>query len=108
MTSDPSQNPAGLPDYDDESGTNYSLEVIAELAGVDTRTVLLYQEKGFLASISHDEERMATFDTEALRQLRRIEHLRNTCVLNDAGLRLVLDLLREVEHLRQERREMWR
>lgn len=108
MSPNPSQNPADLPDFDDESGTCYSLDVIAELAGVDTRTVLLYQKKGFLSPVSGDEERMATFDTEALRQLRRIEHLRNTCVMNETGLRLMLDLLREVEYLRQERREMWR
>jgi len=107
MTSNPSLNPADLPDYDDESAPCYSLEVIAEMAGVDTRTVLLYQKKGYLRHVSSDDERITMFDTEALRQLRRIEHLRNTCVMNEAGLRLVLDLLHEVEHLRQERRETW-
>jgi len=107
MSSNPSQNPADLPTHYDESAPSYSLEVIAELAGVDTRTVLLYQKKGYLRPVSGDEERSAIFDTEALRQLRRIEHIRNTCVINEVGLRLVLDLLREVEFLRQERREMW-
>jgi hypothetical protein len=44
------------------------------------------------------------FDDESLRSLRRIEHLRATCAVNDAGLKLILDLLREVERLRRERR----
>lgn len=48
------------------------------------------------------------FDVECLRQLRRIEHLRTSCEVNDTGLKLILDLLHETECLREERRQMLR
>ena len=42
------------------------------------------------------------FDDEAVRSLRRIEHLRDTCELNLTGLKLLASLLEEVEQLRAE------
>jgi hypothetical protein len=53
--------------------------------------------------VAHAPDR-PLFDAETLRRLRRIEHLRSTCGVNDAGLKLMLDLLHEVECLREERR----
>jgi DNA-binding transcriptional MerR regulator len=86
------------------SDTVYSLDVIAELAGTDPQTVLHYQEIGLLFPTSDPAE----FDDEGLRRLRRIEHLRATCEVNSAGLKLILSLLDEVERLQQERRrQQW-
>lgn len=97
--------PPELPVYGEESDVTYSIEMIAELAGVDSRTVLHYQESGFIRPVTTpDEEQAPLFDDECLRELRRIEHLRSTCAVNDAGLKLILDLLHEVEILRQDRR----
>jgi MerR family transcriptional regulator/heat shock protein HspR len=108
MKSDPSPQAVDLPVYGDEPDASYSIEVIAELAGVDTRTILHYQEKGFIRPVAPESGEPALFDAECLRQLRRIEHLRATCGMNDAGLKLILDLLHEVECLRQERRQRTR
>jgi len=108
MNSDPSPHDADLPIYGEEPDAFYSIEVIAELAGVHPRTVLHYQEQGFIRPVSRDAGEAALFDAECLHQLRRIEHLRATCGMNDAGLKLILDLLHEVECLRQERRQMLR
>jgi MerR family transcriptional regulator/heat shock protein HspR len=108
MNSDPSHHAEDFPDSDGEAGACYSLEVIAELAGVNTQTVIQYQERGFLRPRSRDDGDLAVFDVECLRQLRRIEHLRATCGVNDAGLALVLNLLHEVECLRQEQRQRLR
>lgn len=108
MNSDSFPNAEDFPDSAEETGACYSLEVIAELAGVNTQTVIRYQEQGFLRVGSRDDREPAMFDTECLRQLRRIEHLRATCEVNDAGLALILNLLHEVECLRQERRQMLR
>lgn len=80
----------------------YSLDVIAELAGTDTQTVLHYQEIGLLFPTSDT----AAFDDEGLRRLRRIEHLRATCEVNPTGLKLILSLLDEVERLQQEHRRL--
>lgn len=116
-TDPPSPSSRGLPVYNGESDTRYSIEVISELSGVEARTVLHYQEQGFLraASAAARDEReageageAALFDVESLRQLRRIEHLRATCQMNDAGLKLILDLLHELECLREERRQRLR
>jgi MerR family transcriptional regulator/heat shock protein HspR len=108
MNSDPSPSAEMLPDSAADNGTGYSLEVIAELAGVNTQTVIHYQQRGFLARGSRTGTEEEPFDTECLRQLRLIEHLRATCAMNEAGLELTLKLLQEVEWLRQERRRMLR
>lgn len=94
--------------YEVESDIFYSIEVIAELAGVSTQTVVHYQEQGFFRHSSLDEGNAEMFDVEFLRQLRRIEHLRTTCEMNDTGLKLMLDLLHEIECLREESRQMRR
>lgn len=108
MNSDPTHSSRDLPVYDVETDTCYSIEVIAELAGVDPQTILYYQEQGFIRSIASDGANDAFFDVECLRQLRRINHLRTTCEMNDAGLKLMLDLLNELECLREEQRQILR
>ena len=86
---------------DPECETVYSLEVVAELAGLSIQTVLHYHEIGVISSATEELE----FNTEGLRQLRRIEHLRQGYELSESGLRLVLDLLHQVEQLHQELRQ---
>ena len=108
MNSESSQPSRDLPVYDGESDTYYSIEVIADLAGVNPQTVLHYQEQGFIRPAARDAGDAALFDVECLRQLRRIEHLRATCEINDTGLKLILDLLHEIECLREERRQILR
>jgi len=92
------------PVYDAETDTRYTLEVIAEMTGLDARSIVHYQEQGFIRPAPDTAEDDAIFDAESLRQLRRIEHLRATCAVNDTGLKLILDLMHELECLRQERR----
>ncbi|TDU81300.1 MerR family transcriptional regulator/heat shock protein HspR [Prosthecobacter fusiformis] len=104
MTSDHSSTEAG-PLYEAETDTAYSIEVITELTGMDAQTIIRYQEQGFIRPASGQAADSALFDAESLRQLRRIEHLRSTCAVNDTGLKLILDLLHEIECLRQERRQ---
>jgi DNA-binding transcriptional MerR regulator len=73
----------------------YTLEVLAEITGVSSQTILQYQEHGLIRP---------EFDDETIRALRRIEHLRETCEMNLAGLKLLTGLLNEVEQLREELR----
>ncbi len=108
MNPDPTHASSDLPVYDAETDTCYSIEVIAELAGVHPQMVLHYQEQGFIRPVSRDASDAAFFDVECLRQLRRIDHLRTTCEMNDAGLKLILDLLHQIECLRAEQRQMRR
>jgi DNA-binding transcriptional MerR regulator len=73
----------------------YTLEIIAEITGVSTQTLVQYQEHGIIRP---------ELDDETIRALRRIEHLRETCEMNLAGLKLLTSLLTEVEQLREELR----
>ena len=86
--------------HGDDPEMTYSVEVVAELIGVSTKTVLHYQELGVVTPIRESDQ----FDTECLRQLSRLEHLRNQHELTDGAVRLVAGLLSEIEHLRDERR----
>lgn len=73
----------------------YTLQVLAEITGVSSQTIVQYQEHGLIRP---------EFDDETIRALRRIEHLRETCEMNLAGLKLLTGLLNEVEQLREELR----
>ena len=86
----------------DDTELVYSVEIIAEMAGVSPQTVLHYYELGIISPVTGDRR----FDTEGLRQLRRIEHLRHTHELTDSGLKFISDLLEEVEELRKELRRI--
>ena len=81
----------------DATPQTYTLEILAEITGVSTQTIVLYQEHGLIRP---------DFDDETVRALRRIEHLRETCELNLAGLKLLTSLLEEVEQLRAELRTL--
>ena len=104
MKPDSHQNLPDLPVFGEEFDRAYTIEVIAELADLDSKTVLRYQEAGFIRPVATPAHASAVFDEECLRKLRHIEHLRQTCGVNETGLKLILDLLHEVETLRREQR----
>ncbi len=85
----------------DDTELFYSVEIIAELAGISSQTVLHYREIGVISPATDDLQ----FDTQGLRRLRRIEHLRSAHELTDSGLKFISDLLSEVEQLRHELRQ---
>ena len=104
MKPEPYQPAAGASIHGDDLEITYSLEVIAEMVGVSTQTVLHYQELGVLIPVRNTKE----FDSENLRHLSRLEYLRNQHELSDGALILVAGLLCEVEQLRGERRRLFR
>ncbi|MBK8039806.1 MAG: MerR family transcriptional regulator [Verrucomicrobiaceae bacterium] len=73
----------------------YTLEVLAEITGIETTTLIQYQEHGIIRP---------AFDDETVRRLRRAEHLRESCEMNLDGLKLLTHLMEEVEQLREELR----
>jgi len=79
----------------DSTPQTYSLEILAETTGVSTQMIVQYQEHGII----HQD-----FDDDTVRTLRRIEALRESCEMNLSGLKLLTQLLDEVEQLRQELR----
>jgi MerR family transcriptional regulator/heat shock protein HspR len=81
----------------------YSLEIVARLSGLDAGTILSYVKQGLLhASPGTDEDE--SFDDETLRTLGQIEYLRHACGVNEDGLKLILNLMAEMERLRDELR----
>jgi DNA-binding transcriptional MerR regulator len=104
MTSEPYQPAAGSPIHGDDPEITYSVEVVAEMAGVSTQTVLHYQELGIVTPVKDSSE----FDTENLRQLSRLEHLRHQHDLTDSAVQLIAGLFTEIEQLREERRWLYR
>jgi DNA-binding transcriptional MerR regulator len=79
----------------DSTSQTYTLEILSETTGVSTQTIVQYQEHGIIRP---------QYDDETVRALRRIEHLRETCEMNLNGIKLLTQLLEEVEQLRNELR----
>lgn len=78
----------------------YVISVAAELAGMHPQTLRIYERKGLV-----DPARTAggnrRYSEEDLNRLRRIAEL-TELGLNLAGVKMVLELEREVAHLRRE------
>lgn len=104
MNPEQSKESAQWPVFESETDTSYTIETVAELAGVSVKTVLHYQQLGVLRTSARQPE----FDTETLRQLRRIEQLRSEHALGDSGVKLIAELLGEIEGLRHRLRQMTR
>jgi len=78
----------------------YVISVAAELVGVHPQTLRVYERKGLLDPI-RTTGGSRRFSDEDLERLRRIQDL-TTAGLNLEGVRRVLELEAEVEHLRAE------
>lgn len=81
-----------LPLYEPDADATYQLDIVAKLTGISSQTIVHYQEQGLI----HSKD----LDDEAVHTLRRIEHLKQTCEANLSGLKLILDLMNEVEQLK--------
>ncbi len=90
---------AKLSDNESDNSACYTLEILSNITGISTQTILHYQEHGIIRPSG------AHYDDETIRSLHRIDYLRDTCELNLNGLKLLTALLGEVEHLRAELRE---
>ena len=92
------------PIIEPDTDASYTIEVVVELTGVSSQTILLYEEQGLISPVTDSGSGARYFNDEALRTLRRIEHLRSNCEVNVPGLKLMLSLMDEVERLRAELR----
>jgi len=90
--------------FEPDAGTVYTIEMVAQLAQVPRRLVVLYYKHGLVSPVRDSASSGWCFDEEAIRIVRRIEYLRSACNVNLAGIKLILGLVKEVERLRQELR----
>src|ERR1700682_2076761 len=80
----------------------YTLEAAARLTQLPRRLIAVYFSHGLVSPVMDPACSGWYFNDEAIRILRRIEYLRTACGLNIAGIKLIMDLAREVEQLREE------
>jgi hypothetical protein len=91
-----------MDEFDIRTESVYTIELLADLAGVEPPVVIEYCEVGILRPRPGAREQV--FDSDALRLLRRAEHLRAACGANLAGVRMMLEMMDEIGRLRDELR----
>lgn len=90
--------------YEPDPATLYTLEEVVRLTHLPRRQIVRYCQCGLVAPVAAPEVGGWIFNDEGLRRLRRIEALRQHYDVNLTALRLIMELLDEVERLRQELR----
>jgi DNA-binding transcriptional MerR regulator len=86
--------------FEPDTPSVYTIEDAARVTGIPRRTIVLYSRAGVVSPTSDPKTEGWTFNGAALRTLRRAEPLRTTCGANFFGIKLMLDLMDEVESLR--------
>jgi DNA-binding transcriptional MerR regulator len=80
----------------------YDLDAAAHLAGVPRHSILVYCRAGLVRPIYQPPYGMMVFTEEAIHALRRIYYLRTVHGLDLLSLKIMFDLLDEVDRLRAE------
>ena len=83
-------------------GTIYTIEAIADLAQVPRRLIVLYYKHGLVVPAEKSPDSGWYFDDQAVHVVRRIEYLRRAYGMNLRGIKLMMNLMKEVERLREE------
>ena len=82
--------------------TTYSLEAAADLVDIHPEMLRHYCRSGILGKVLARPGADLIFDDTAIYELRRFEHYRRHHGVNRKTLRLLCDLSRELERLRNE------
>ena len=99
----PDETPAQTdPVFEPTPDAVYPIETVAEMVCISHSNILVYCEEGLLAPVGDAGDAGYYFNDEAIRLLRRIESLRRVCGENLAGVRLILELMQEVDRLESE------
>lgn len=102
MNPPPSDLSTALKPFEPAAGAVYSIEVVAHLTRIPRHRIAVYCRHGLVSPLAAPEDAGWTFDDEAIRTLRLVESLRTSFGANLSGLRLISELLRDVEELRRE------
>ena len=87
-----------------EAGQLYDLRAAARYSTIDAQGIQEYCREGLVRVAEYKDDGEPLFDEDAIYWLRRIQNLRGGMRLEGPALRVVLDLMREVERLQQELR----
>jgi len=91
-----------LQPFEPDASSVYPIETVATLVQVPRRHIVVYFKYGLVSPVIDPTCGGWWFDHEAIRALRRIEYLRADCGINLTGIKLIMDLTKELEMLRQE------
>ena len=91
--------------FEPPSDAVYTIETAAHLLDLPRRRILVYCKHRLLASVN-DPADGYYFDRGAIKTLRRIESLRAIWGDNFRGIKIILDLMRELERLHSEVRSL--
>jgi DNA-binding transcriptional MerR regulator len=90
-----------LQPFEPDAGSVYSIETVATLLQVPRRHIVVYFKHGLVSPVIDPASVGWWFDDGAIRALRRMEYLRADCGINLTGIKLIMELTKEVELLRQ-------
>ena len=77
----------------------YTIDATAHLVGVPRRTILVYCKHQLLSPVTNGRDGGYCFDRDCVSALRRIEALRAVCGDDLSGIKIILDLTKELERL---------
>jgi DNA-binding transcriptional MerR regulator len=81
----------------------YSIEITEQLTQIPRRTIAIYVKHRLVSPLVEQSGAMF-FDEEAVRMLRRIEQLRTSYGVNLPGIKMIVQLLDELEQRQMELR----
>jgi MerR family transcriptional regulator/heat shock protein HspR len=88
--------------FEPERDALYTVDDAGQIAHTSRRRILIYYKHGLISPVTDPVREGYYFDGDTIRTLRRIEFLRCDCGVNLTGIKMILQLINEVEHLREE------
>ncbi len=94
--------PFVLQRFEPAAGEVYPIDVVVHITQTPRYLIAVYCRHGLIAPVTSPASEGWWFDDEAIHELRHFERLRRELGLDLPALRLVVELRREVERLRDE------
>jgi DNA-binding transcriptional MerR regulator len=90
--------------YEPRPRIAYTIEATAQITDLPRHAILVYYKSGLISPVAGPEGGGYCFDDAAIRTLRRIGQLRSMPGMGISGIKLILELMDEVERLQTELR----
>jgi MerR family transcriptional regulator, heat shock protein HspR len=94
--------------FEPDPGVMYTIEAAASITQVPRRLIAVYCKLRMVSPVADSEQGAFYFNDEGIRALRQIDQLRSVRGINLDGIKMILDLEREVDQLRGELRSFRR
>src|SRR5258707_8747959 len=97
MFGDSSNSPdTALQPFESDASSVYPIETVATLVQMPRRHIVFYFKYGLVSPVIDPSCGGWWFDDQAIRTLRRIDYHRADCGINLTGIKLILDLTKEL------------